>query len=441
MVSYVTLDNSSFLDLTSASTNGTAPTGDVYGGSVTFNVALVLERANDPTDLLNADWGTRQKALAGLEESGSLWSTYGADPAAYQAVLDALDDLGIPVFDSGDAPVNAQYVTSVESRTIWVQLDETSFTTLFGAGAALRVGTDGDDEFLFWEGDLSLPEPSAAAGVKGLWFDTDDLEHTITADPGSGTEATLTDGPQSPGNAEGGALYPNQIAALYNFPFADAALWQAMQTGAIGLVEPGVGSAVPGSATFDELLAAYRGDAGITTALPPTITVAGGGQAYDKDSADERSLDVGIVTAVNPNSQLVIYAGSGSADHAGSDAFTAYQSAIWDTVNDISVLSSSDKSFPNVAAGSPFQFALQELFVDAALRNITVVNSIGDGGSGNQYGNGLTNVSAMHATPFAIAVGGTSISTYETAGEDVTLRSKFYDKALDGDRGTIWSLV
>ncbi len=438
-VSYVKLEKSTYLDLTSGNTNGAAPTGDPYGGSLTFNVALVLERANDPTDLLKADWATRQKTLAALKDGGTLWSTYGADEAAFQSVLSALGDLGITVLNPG-GEVNAQYVTSAQSRTVWVQLDETDFTTLFGPEAVLRLGVDGDDEFLFWEGHLGLPEPIAAAGVKGLWFDTSELEHAVTADPGSGTEATLAEGAQSPGNSAQSALYPNEIAALYNFPFADPELWQAVQTSAVGLVEPGVGSAVPGDATFDELLQAYREMAGITATLPPTLTVAGGGQAYAEGSAAERSLDVGIITTVNPNSQLVIYAGSGRANQAGSDSFTAYQSAIWDTVNNIAVLSSSDKSYPNVAAGSPFHFALEELFVDAALRNITVVNSIGDGGSGNQYGNGLTNVSAMHASPYALAVGGTSISTIATAGADETLKS-FYDKALKGHRGTIWELV
>ena len=441
-VSYVQVATSTFLDLTSANTNGVAPTGDPYAGSVTFNVALVLERANDPTALLNADWATRQKTLAALEKSGTLWSTYGADATVFQSIITELGDLGITVLNPG-GDVNAQYVTSAESRTIWVQLDETSFTTLFGPDAVLRLGTNGDGEFLFWEGGLSLPEPIAAAGVKGLWFDTDVFAAAIVADPGAGHEATLPLGPQSPGNAgTPGGLYPNEIAALYNFPFADPDLWQAVQTGAIGLVEPGIGTALPASATqsFDDLLAAYRAAAGITGTLPSTITVAGGGQEYDSGSAGERSLDVGIVTAVNPNSHLVVYAGSGTHNSAGADPFTAYQSAIWDTENDPGVVSSSFKSFPNLAAGSPFHFAVEQLFVDAALRNVTVVNSAGDGGSGNLYGNGLTNVSVMHASPYAIAVGGTSLSTVGTARTDDTLDA-FYQKAMKGHRGTIWKLV
>ncbi len=441
--SYVTLAHSSFLDLTSANTNGKAPAGQPYEGEVTFNVALVLERANSPTDLLDADWAARQKALADLEESGELWSTYGADPKAYQKVLDTLDDLGIPVFHDGHAPVNAQYVSSPESRTIWVQLDQDSFTTLFGSSARLRQGERDGESFLFWEGDLSLPKAIAEAGVKGLWFDDDELGTQIIANKGEGEEVTLVEGAQSPGNAgDLAALYPNEIAALYNFPFADPELWTEVATGAVGLVEAGVGTALPDSATesFDQLLQAYREAVGITSALQPTITVAGGGQSYWKDPASERSLDVGVVAAVNPNSQLVVYAGSGQEHEAGADPFTAYQSAIWDTVNNVGVLSSSIRSFAAVAAGSPFHFAVEQLFIDAALRNITVVNSVGDGGSGNEYGNGLTNVTVMHSSAYALAVGGTSVSTVETAATDDTLDT-LYHKATNGHRKTIWKLV
>jgi hypothetical protein len=437
-VSYVTLENSTFLDLNSFDTNGAAPTGSAYGGSVTINVALVFERANSPADLLDADWATRQKALAALESSGELWSTYGADPDAYQSVLDALHDLGVPIFHDGDAPTNAQYVSSPESRTIWVQLDETSFTTLFGPGAVIRASDHGD--FLFWDGNLSLPEQIADAGVKGLWFDGV-FEHTVVADPGSGPEATLPIGPQSPGNAAGNSLTPNEIAALYNFPFADEALWTAVKTGAVGFVEPGIGTALPPtSSTFDELLQAYRESVGITTPLSPTVNVAAGGQGYEAGSGGERSLDVGIVTAVNPNSQLVLYAGSGQVHSARASTFTAYQSAIWDTANNPGVLSSSYGSLPNVAPGSPFHFAMDELFVDALLRNVTVVNAIGDGGSGDQYANGLTSVSAINANALTVTVGGTSFSTVTTAGSDSTLET-FYKKALAGNLATIWQLV
>ena len=143
---------------------------------------------------------------------------------------------------------------------------------------------------------------------------------------------------------------------------------------------------------------------------------------------------------VNPRSQLVLYAGSGHDNGAGSDVFTAYQSAIWDTVHNPDVVSSSFTSYQHVSPGSPFHFAQKELFIDAALRGITVVNAAGDGGSGGEYPNGFTNIDTTHSSPYSLVVGGASLSTVASAGADKTLK-KVFAKAMDGDQATIWQLV
>lgn len=445
-MAYEALPKSSYLDLTSYQGNAPLPAGTPLAGSIKINVALVLERANDPTPLLEANWGSRQKQLAALNESGTLWTTYGADRHAYDRVLDELDALGIPTFYVAGAPANGQYVSSPESRTIWVQVDETSFTTLFGPDAALRDGgTNGlGQDVVFWQGNLHLPKAMVDAGVKGIWFDTGTLSAPILADPGTGPDATLPAGPQSPGNSVGGGEYPNEIAARYNFPFADPELWTKVQTGRVGLIEPGLGTALPSTATgtFDELLQIYRKSAGIDLPPPQVLHVAGGGQDFDANDEkhDERALDVGVVSAVNPRTQLILYAGSGDQNGAGSDPFTAYQSAIWDTVHSPEVLSSSFSSYQHIAPGSPFHFAQDQLFIDAALRGITVVNAAGDGGSGGEYPNGLTNVEITHASAYTLVAGGASLSTVASAEADATL-SAIVGKAMDGHRGTIWQLV
>ena len=50
--------------------------------------------------------------------------------------------------------VQSGYVSSAESRTIWVQVDQTNIDKLFGPGFALR----GDATNWHWEGNLSLPD-------------------------------------------------------------------------------------------------------------------------------------------------------------------------------------------------------------------------------------------------------------------------------------------
>ena len=204
------------------------------------------------------------------------------------------------------------------------------------------------------------------------------------------------EGAQSPGNSVRGGEYPNEIAARYNFPFASDEYWTSVETGRIGLIEPGLGTALPATATgtFDELLKAYRASAGIGDPPAHVVSVA----AADRSSppATRSMTSAPSMSALSapsiPRSQLVLYAGSGHDNGAGSDVFTAYQSAIWDTVNNPDVVSSSFTSYQHVSPGSPFYFAQKELFIDAALRGITIVNAAGDGGSGEEYPNGLTNI-------------------------------------------------
>ena len=439
-ISYSVLANSTSLDFTSYRGNGTLPPTDHLHDSFSFNVALVLERANDPTALLQADWASRQQQLAALDQNGTLWSTYGADPARYHDARTALADMGFILFPEG---AGHQYVSSAESRTIWLHVDKTNFTTLFGPDAALRSGHDESGNLItFWEGNLSLPDSLIAAGVKGVMFDTP-LFASVLADPGTGALVDLPQGPQSAGNAipqvEG--IFPNDLAALYDFPFNSAATpdwWKTVQTGPIGLLEPNLGTALPsGSDSFRDLADTYRRRVGLD-AHGDYREVAPGGASGT--TSGERSLDVGIATTVSPTSPLVLYAGSGTDSDAHSAAYTAYQAAFWDDVNKPRVVSSSYRDHPHIAPDSPFYFAYRELFVDAALRNITAVNAVGDDGSGDQLANGLTNVDVSHASPYSIVAGGTSLSSLQAATLDPTLQA-IAAAATAGDPATIWQLV
>ncbi|TAJ82527.1 M10 family metallopeptidase C-terminal domain-containing protein [Reyranella sp.] len=435
---YTELANSNFLDYASWRSNtSNEPTGVAIEAPVTLNVALVLNRANDPTALLGKSWGERQKELKELGDSGELWSTYGADQTQYNNVLDALTALGIKTVDQIDA--SNGYVSSAESRTIWVQVTQESFSTLFGPQAKLMAQNADGSGGWFWTDNLSLPTSIASNGVSGLWFDTNNFGSQV-AGAGTGTGVTLTEGWQSPGNGASSSSqgYPQQIGQVaYKMPLkADVA------TGTIGLVEPGIGTALPGDndgTGFQAALDQYRVTAGVPTGATVN-TVAGGGQAYSSGPSGERSLDVGIAATVTPNSKLTLYAGSGSAAGAGSNAYTAWQSAVWDTTNNPQVVTSSFGFAESVAPRSPFHNAVDQLFTDAALRNISVINSTGDGGSSYKFGNGLTNTSTSRSSPYGLMVGGTSVTLGEHASLDPTLQS-FVDKAVAGDEATIWQLI
>ena len=435
---YQELASSSYLDYASWRSNTSDPPGGaVITGPVTLNVALVLDRANDPTALLEKSWGERQKELKTLTDNGTLWSTYGADQTQYNNALAALAELGIKTVDQVDATNG--YVSSAESRTIWVQVTQESFSTLFGPQAQLVAATADGSGGWSWTGNLSLPTSLASNGVSGLWFDTNRFG-SMVANPATTTGIGLNEGWQSPGNgaptpSQG---YPQQIGqTTYKMP-----LGSSVPTGTIGLIEPGIGTALAGDDAgvgFQAALDQYRTTAGVPTGAAVT-TVAGGGQAFISGAGGERALDVGIAATVTPNSKLAIYAGSGTAAGAGSNPYTAWQSALWDTVNAPQVVTSSFGFAEFMAPNSPFRNAADQLFTDAALRNITAINSTGDGGSSYKFGNGLTNTSTSRSSPYSLMVGGTSVTLGDKASSDPTLQP-FVDKATAGDLATIWQLV
>lgn len=435
--------HSSYLDFTGYGITDDKSVIEAYGldpahvqvaSNAGINVAIILERVQDPTSLLSQDWGTRQETLAQLEASGTLWDTYGADQAQYDAVVAALTGTyGLTVLD-GNTP-DGNYVSSAESRTIWVSIDTPQqFEQLFGK--TLYDSNDAGNDFLFWNGNLTLP---SEWNVQGLWFDTQNAPPPSNMAPG--TSVTLPQGPQSIGNttATPPNMSPQDIAALYNFPLVG----EDVATGMIALVEPGIGNAVTDVATygtFDERLADYLQSIG--QAGTGTVYVQGSdGQAYTSSDADQRSADVGIVAAINPNSDIGLYVGSGHNGNASSSTFTALQSAIWDTVNNPDVISNSFRDPQSMSPDSPFYQAYWQLYIDAALRNQTVSSGLGNGGSGDGTGNGLTNVQSSLTSPYAVTVGGTSLSTLAAAVADPTLASSVVGPAANSNLAVIWQLV
>lgn len=443
----VTLSNSSFADLSSylAPAGGSITNTFAYSG--TINVALVLNRENDAAPLLSANWASRQQQIASLGDS--IWSTYGADPAKYYQTVDAIESLGITVLDT-DA-----YISGPETRTIWVQLEQNlvegidQFHALFGT--TLLVGDTGLpapnlDKTLYWNGELSLPW-ATDMGVRGVWFDSYDFS-PVLPNPGSGTPADLPVGEQSPGNTlsngkgrRDAEASPHDIALnFYNFPLSIPEWWQVAPTGAIGLTEPGLGAVTPpgSTTTFQDYVDTYRAGEGITAPVQVT-EVANGGTNYVQSG--ERALDVSIATSINPNSELILYAGSGYENGARSEPLTAYQSAVWDTVNNPEVISSSDRFVvAQPSPGSPFLYAADQVFEDAALRNITLLSSSGDGGSGYETPNGRPNVSSSRGSQYNLIVGGTSVSTWKGALIDPTVRDlELLVRA--NDPATLWQLI
>ena len=441
----VTLHHSTYLDLTSYQTTTATTVESAYGlgppvpSSTTINVALILPRANDPSALLSSDWATRQATLAQLESSGTLWSTYGARQSDFDAALAELGNLGVTVL--GDADGTGGYITSVESRTIWVQLSPAQFTALFDRTLY------GDGPFLqYWHDELSLPDTIKATGI---WFDTQPIWGTYPATSNLGGQPAIpTQGLQSIGNGLSQSGFSKDFTGdmarwFYKFPLAG----KDVPTETVGLVEPEIGDALRPDAThtFQEGLDSFRSLAGYGPGK--YYGVANNGLNYSDGNNVERSLDVGVVASASPGSTIGLYGGSGTGNNATSNAFTAYQASFWDQVNNPGVVSSSFDIFQQTAPESPFRRAVDELFIDAALRNISVFAANNDWGSSYDFPNGIANQNITHSSPYIVLVGGTSITTVEAAPGDPSVYNpsaplqSLYGQALDGNLSTLWLLI
>ncbi len=444
-ISYVEIANSSYLDFSGYRITSETTVPAAYGftgeqripAGETFytNVALVLPRANDPADLLAGNWASRQEALKQLNEASALWTTYGAEQAQFDHTVQYLrDTLGLTILDAA----NSNYVTSAESRTVWVQVASSAeFEKLFGT--AQMEATDGDLSG-YWNGNLSLPQE---LNVAGLWFDTSISPSGSNMAPG--VSVTLPQGLQSQGNGAPYAQTPTIAAQKlgsdygYAYPLDGA----SVQTKTIGLIEPGIGSALAGDPSGSDF------QARLTKFLEATGQT-GDGQVYVQGASGqqptvygERALDVSVAAAVNPNSDLVLFVGSGvNTDGAQASTYTAIQSTVFPGtgIPKVSAWSDSFGDAQSMSPDSPFYRAYWELYVDTVLNNQTAVTALGDGGSSEEIGNGLTNLQYNCTQPFSLLVSGTSMSTLGMAQLDPTL-NYVVTPALAGDKATIWQLV
>ncbi len=444
-ISYVEIANSSYLDFSGYRITAETTVPAAYGfrgeqripaGEAFYtNIALVLPRATDPAGLLGGTWGERQQALQQLDNDSALWSTYGADPALFDHTVAYLKDtLGLTILDAA----NSNYVTSAESRTVWVQVATSAqFETLFGT---TQMEATNGDLCGYWNGNLSLPQELTVAG---LWIDTSVSPAGSNHVPG--VSVTLPQGLQSQGNGAPYAKTPT-IAAQdlgsdygYAYPLDGA----SVQTKTIGLIEPGIGSALAGDPSGSDFQARLEKFVAATGQTGTGTVYVQGASGQAPTVYGERALDVSVAAAVNPNSDLVLFVGSGvKSNGAQASTYTAIQSTVFPGtgIPKVSAWSDSFGDAQSMSPDSPFYRAYWELYVDTVLNNQTAVTALGDGGSSQLIGNGLTNLEYNCTQPYSLLVSGTSMSTLGTAQLDPTL-SYVVTPALAGDKATIWQLV
>jgi kumamolisin len=187
---------------------------------------------------------------------------------------------------------------------------------------------------------------------------------------------------------------PSELAAHYNFPQGDG----SGQT--VGLLELGGGY-------FPDDLKQFCGFAKIPK--PPqvkTISTDGAPTDIGRGSGDtlEVMLDIEVVAGICPKADIVVY----FAENSEQGFLTCIDAAVHDEKNDPGILSISwagaEESF-TAQARRQFNSTMQE----AALLGITVCVATGDDGSNSGVSDGLAHVQFPASSPYALAIGGTTI--------------------------------
>ena len=462
-ITYTPIANSTFLD---AVGNGLATPGDIAalnattsvsasetiigtylpGGSIraaaggdNITLALTLNRANDPSALLGSNWASREAQLAALDTAGSLWTTYGADPAIFNATESAITSLlgtSSVLTPQTAAGVATGYVSSAADRTIWLTLTPDQFTTLFNT---TMLASDYWSQ-IAWSGQLSLPS-AIAANVSGIWADAitvagtpDSFMVDLTPQVLDTTQAPIPQGPQGIGNTstQMSRQAPSSLLAQhYNYPLYALA---GVATPTIGLFETPVG---PDYSTLLTDYNAFRTAIGEPTLTSGQFTINSGGSGNNPAKANgEMMLDISVLAGAAPNSPVTIY----STGTLGGGGYTAYQTAYFDGAATPAVFSSSYSIFGNPTSASPFANAFSQLFVDGALANVSTAIAGGDSGAQAAVGTGMPFVRTALAPTLAMIVGGTSLSTYTAAANDPTLAALF-TLAVANDPGTLEALA
>jgi kumamolisin len=207
-----------------------------------------------------------------------------------------------------------------------------------------------------------------------------------------------------------------ELAAHYNYPPGDG----AGQT--VGLLEFGGGY-------FADDLQEYCKLASVGVPMVTAVSTDGTSTSVKDDDAAEVMLDVEVVAGVCPQSKIVVY----FAEWTEQGWITALDAAIHDQQNDLGVLSISwgAPEDTNIWTAQAMRQINQTLLEAAHLR-VTVCIAAGDDGSSDADLDGHAHVDFPAASPYVLAVGGTTIPKRNGTQPDIVW---FEGDGLRQDRG------
>ncbi len=299
---------------------------------------------------------------------------YGADPADVAKIRDAMERAGLDVVDENPG-----------SRTVKVEGPADTVQHVFGVNLIRYAHAEGEYRGRIGEVHVPSEVTDLVVGVFGL-----DNRRMVRRRATAASTIDLA----APKKQTRPWFIPPELASIYNFPAGDG----AGQT--IGILEFGGGF-------FADDLAAFCQATGIPNTAKVVAVSVDHASTRRRDGAEgEVMLDVEVVAGVCPKATIPVYFGKWT-EQGWIDTL---DKALHDTTHRPSVLSISW----GLAEGEDIWTAqaidqVNESFKEAALLGVTVCVASGDDGSDDQVGDGHAHVDFPAASPYVLAVGGTTL--------------------------------
>jgi kumamolisin len=189
-------------------------------------------------------------------------------------------------------------------------------------------------------------------------------------------------------------FFPAELATIYSFPAG------AGQGQTVGLLEFGGGYFASDLATFCQ-------DAGVSVPTVQAISVNNTPTNQKDGAEDEVMLDVEVVAGVCPAATIVVF--FSTFDEGGW--VDAVDTAVHDTQFPLTVLSCSWGYAEDASGGwtAGAITSINETLQSAALLGVTICVAAGDDGSSDGVTDGHAHVDFPAASPYVLAVGGTTL--------------------------------
>jgi kumamolisin len=196
---------------------------------------------------------------------------------------------------------------------------------------------------------------------------------------------------------------PSELATHYNFPSGNGS------GQAVGLLEFGGGY-------FPSDLAEFCKLAKISAPTVKPVSTDGTSTSAKDGAEGEVMLDIEVVAGVCPGATIVVY----FANFTEQGWITILDSATQDQTNNPGVISASwGYAEDNYIWTEQAMTQISETLKEAAYLGITVCVAAGDDGSSDAVTDGNAHVDFPSSSPYALAVGGTTIPTKGSAKPDI----------------------